>query len=111
VLRLCTEKPSREELSPQMVSKIEFRAAARMAVQNIIKHGDTDIFPFPVETHAFFDKAKEIVDVILEYDDNFEEYITRFSPRNVSSLTPVSYEGFRWATQLDPIWNAHLLTV
>jgi hypothetical protein len=93
-----------------MVSRDEFRAAARLAVQNVIKHGDTDIFPFPFETHAFFDRTDDIIDVIVEYDDNFEEFLARFPPRNVNSLTPVSYEGFRWATQIDPIWNAHLLT-
>jgi hypothetical protein len=93
-----------------MVSRDTFRDAAAMAVQNIVKHGDTDIFPFPFENHAFFDRQKEVVDLIVEYDDHFEEYLTRFSPRNVSSLTPVSYEGFRWATQLDPIWNVYLLS-
>ena len=63
-------------------------------MQNIVKHGDTDIFPFPFENHAFFDKPDDIIRVIIEYDDNFDEYLTRFPPRNVSSLTPVSYEGF-----------------
>ncbi|WP_454628208.1 RNA-directed DNA polymerase [Bradyrhizobium cenepequi] len=93
-----------------MVSKLEFKRAATQAIQNIVKHGDTDIFPFPFENHAFFDKQVEIVDLVVEYDDNFEEYLTRFSPLNVSSLTPVTYSGFRWATQIDPIWNAHFLS-
>jgi hypothetical protein len=93
-----------------MVSKLEFKQAATQAIQNIVKHGDTDIFPFPFENHAFFDKRSEIVDLVIEYDENFEEYLTRFSPLNVSSLTPVTYSGFRWATQIDPIWNAHFLT-
>ncbi|MFH0303413.1 RNA-directed DNA polymerase, partial [Bradyrhizobium sp. 31Argb] len=92
-----------------MVSKFEFKRAATQAIQNIVKHGDTDIFPFPFENHAFFDKQVEIIDLVVEYDDNFEEYLTRFSPLNVSSLTPVTYSGFRWATQIDPIWNAHFL--
>ncbi len=92
-----------------MVSKLEFRQAAELAVQNIVKHGDTDIFPFPFENYAFFDKCSEIVDLVVEYDDHFEEYLARFSPLNVSSLTPVTYSGFRWATQIDPIWNAHFL--
>ena len=41
--------------------------------------------------------------------ENREAYLARFSPLNVSSLTPVTYSGFRWATQIDPIWNAHFL--
>jgi len=80
-----------------------------MAIQNVIKHGDTDIFAYPFENHAFYDKQSDIVDLIVEYDDNFEEYLTRFSPLNINSLTPVTYSGFRWATQIDPIWNAHFL--
>ncbi len=92
-----------------MVNKSQFRSAAKKAVQNVIKHGDTDIFPFPFENHAFFDRQDDIVDLIVEYDEHFEEYLARFSPLNVSSLTPVTYSGFRWATQIDPIWNAHFL--
>ena len=92
-----------------MVTKLEFRQAAALAIQNVVKHGDTDIFPFPFENHAFFDKRAEIVELVVEYDEHFEEYLARFSPLNVSSLTPVTYSGFRWATQIDPIWNAHFL--
>lgn len=92
-----------------MVKKAQFKSAAKLAVLNITKHGDTDIFPFPFENHAFFDKQQEIIELIVEYDENFEEYLARFSPLNVSSLTPTTYVGFRWATQVDPIWNAHFL--
>lgn len=92
-----------------MVKKAQFNSAAKLAVLNITKHGDTDIFPFPFENHTFFDKQQEIVELIIEYNENFEEYLARFSPLHVSSLTPVTYAGFRWATQLDPIWNAHFL--
>jgi hypothetical protein len=93
-----------------MVTRDEFRKSALRAIQNIIKHGDTDIFPYPFERYAFFDGQNELVDLISEYDEHFDEYLTRFSPLNVSSLTPVTYSGFRWATQIDPIWNAHFLT-
>lgn len=92
-----------------MVTKAEFKKAAKLAVQNVIKHGDTDIFPFPFENHAFFDKEAEAVELVIKYDENFEQYLNQFPPKNVSSLTPVTYSGFRWATQIDPIWNAHFL--
>ncbi len=92
-----------------MVTKAEFKKAAKLAVQNVIKHGDTDIFPFPFENHAFFDKETEAVELVTEYDENFEQYLNKFPPKNVSSLTPVTYSGFRWATQIDPLWNAHFL--
>lgn len=92
-----------------MVSKADFKKAAELAVQNVIKHGDTDIFPFPFENHAFFDKESETIELVVEYDEKFDEYLNQFPPKNVSSLTPVTYSGFRWATQIDPIWNAHFL--
>lgn len=93
-----------------MIKKEDFAAAAKIAVQNIIKHGDTDIFPLPFESHAFFDKVDDLVTLICDYDEKFEDYLARFPPSNISALTPVSYYGFRWATQLDPIWNAHFLS-
>jgi len=93
-----------------MVSKVEFKQAAALAIQNVVKHGDTDIFPFPFENRAFFDRRAEVVNLVEEYDENFDEYLARFSPLNVSSLTPVTYSGFRWATQIDPIWNAYFLS-
>ncbi|MCK0097746.1 RNA-directed DNA polymerase [Yoonia sp. F2084L] len=92
-----------------MVTKADFKNAAKLAVQNVIKHGDTDIFPFPFENHAFFDKEEQAVDLVVEYDENFDQYLNQFPPKNVSSLTPVTYSGFRWATQIDPMWNAHFL--
>lgn len=88
----------------------KFAKAAHMAVKNIVKHGDTDIFPRPFESHAFFDKQDDIVKLICDYHNNFTEYLTTFPPSSVNTLTPVSAYGFRWATQLDPIWNAHFLS-
>lgn len=92
-----------------MVSKADFLAATRRAVHNIIKHGDTDIFPLSFETHAFFDRHDDLCKLVTEYNDNFDSYIIAHPPDNVSSLCPVTYSGFRWATQLDPIWNVHFL--
>jgi hypothetical protein len=59
---------------------IEFREAVKFAVENIIKHGDTDIFPFPFENYAFFDDKEKIIDLILKYNENFEEYLRDFPP-------------------------------
>jgi Reverse transcriptase (RNA-dependent DNA polymerase) len=92
-----------------MVDKIDFVAATKRAVQNVIKHGDTDIFPFSFETHAFFDRHDDLCNLVLQYNDNFDDYIIKYPPENVSSLYPVTHSGFRWATQIDPIWNVHFL--
>lgn len=93
-----------------MTKNDDFATAAKLAVQNITKHGDTDIFPLPFESHAFFDNHDALVKLICEYDKNFDNYLAQFPPSNINALTPVSYYGFRWATQVDPIWNAHFLS-
>lgn len=92
-----------------MPSKIEFENAAKLAIKNTVKHGDTDIFPFPFERFVFQDEEEEVLKTIVEYNENFEDYLARYSPQNVSALTPVNYVGFRWATQIDYIWNAYFL--
>jgi hypothetical protein len=79
------------------------------AIQNITKFGDTDIFPFPIENHILFDKQKEAVDLLMDMNQNFTERLAQFPPTNTNALAPVSYTGFRWATQLDPLWNAYFL--
>ena len=93
-----------------MVNADQFRSAAKLAILNIVKYGDTDIFPFPFENYVFYDKQEDLADLIVEYKANFDGYLARYAPRNVNSLTPVSYSGFRWATQIDSIWNAYFLT-
>lgn len=79
------------------------------AVDNIAKFGDTDIFPFPIENHIFFDKREDTVKLLKEIFDNFNSYVVENSPINESMLASAGYTGFRWATQIDPVWNAYLL--
>jgi hypothetical protein len=83
----------------------------KRALSNITKHGDTDIFPFPIENHIFFDKSSRTIDLLTDLYNNFRERLAHFPPSNISALAPVSYMGFRWATQLDPLWNAFFLGV
>ncbi|MDQ7096848.1 RNA-directed DNA polymerase [Desulfosporosinus sp. PR] len=79
------------------------------ALDNIVKFGDTDIFPFPIENHLFYDKRTEAVDLLLEMYANFGTYINDVSPMFDNMLAAAGYTGFRWATQIDPIWNAYYL--
>jgi hypothetical protein len=85
--------------------------ALRRAVANIAEHGDTDIFPFPVENRVIFDCADDIVNYLLEVDNDFEKFITTYPPANYGTLAPVGYTGFRWATQVDPLWNVYFLAL
>jgi hypothetical protein len=81
----------------------------KRALKNITEYGDTDIFPFPIENRIFFDKQIDCLSLLGDIDKNYFDRITTFPPANVTTLAPVGYTGFRWATQLDPLWNAYFL--
>lgn len=81
----------------------------KLAVANVAHYGDTDIFPFPVENSLFFDMPQRVLDLLLAADTNFESSLDQHPPLNLNSLAPAGYAGFRWATQLDPVWNCYLL--
>jgi hypothetical protein len=79
------------------------------SLENVTKYGDTDIFPFPIENHVFHDCENEAIDLLLDIDAHFADTLAQFPPANHSALVPIGYTGFRWATQIDPIWNAYFL--
>jgi hypothetical protein len=81
------------------------------SLENITKYGDTDIFPFPVENHVFFDKTADAIELLLDIDANFDDRLAESPPTNYSALAPVGYTGFRWATQIDSLWNAYFLGI
>lgn len=43
---------------------------------------------------------------MAEMDADIRRSLAEQPPSNVGALAPVGYTGFRWATQIDPIWNA-----
>ena len=79
------------------------------AVSNITRHGDTDIFPFPIENHIFFDKADEVVALLKQMNGDVRVSLATNPPQNIGALAPAGYSGFRWASQIDPIWNVAYL--
>lgn len=85
------------------ISNIEF------AINNISKYGDTDIFPFPIEKIIFYDKRVETSQIIEKLNNEFFNIINKYPPVNINTSVPVGYTGFRWATQIDPLWNAYFL--
>lgn len=80
-----------------------------LAVCNISKYGDTDIFPFPIENALFYDHLDKVKDLLSDIEKNFHNSIHSYPVEFVSTCIPVGFTGFRWATQIDPIWNAYLL--
>jgi hypothetical protein len=68
------------------------------ALDHIVDHGDTDIFPHPFELRFVRDSSKEIVDAIKAIDLN------QYHPMSViESLIPKSKFGFRVGHQPFPI--------
>jgi Reverse transcriptase (RNA-dependent DNA polymerase) len=86
-------------------------AAIKLAAKNIASYGDTDIFPFPTENHIFFDKPKEISTLLKSIDKDFEGSLANMPVLTSKELAAVGYSGFRQGTQIDPIWNAYLLSL
>lgn len=85
------------------------RTTFESAIRNIAKWGDTDIFPFPVDNHIMHDSTDEVASALLDMGAAFKTNIDTMPIISHSTLAPVGYTGFRWATQIDPLWNAYLL--
>ena len=81
------------------------------ALRNIVKYGDTDIFPFPFERYTFDDSFDACVDLLMDRDNTFEDHLANHPPLTIESLTQIGYTGFRRATQIEPFWNAYYLAL
>lgn len=81
----------------------------KLAIDNVSKYGDTDIFPFPIENALFFDKPEETKKILEDISKNFDKWIIDYPVNVVKSCIPVGLSGFRWATMIDPIWNLYFL--
>jgi dipeptidyl aminopeptidase/acylaminoacyl peptidase len=53
------------------------RQSALTAIQNVARHGDTDIFPFPLENHWFHDDEAAVCDLLMEIDAHFDDWMRR----------------------------------
>lgn len=87
------------------------QTAIKSALRNIALHGDTDIFPFPFENLIFNDRLTEAQGVVETLHKEHSNWLSTYSPQTIPSLTQVGYTGFRWATLIDPFWNAYYLAL
>lgn len=83
----------------------------KLAILNVARHGDTDVFPFPAENHLFHDLPDELSAVLAGVDADFLGNISKAPVLRSKDLAVVGYSGFRWGTQIDPVWNAYLLAL
>jgi hypothetical protein len=60
---------------------------------------------------VLYDNATQVVDHLTQLASKFDEHLITSPVNNYSTLAPVGYTGFRWATQIDPSWNAYLLAL
>ncbi|MDN8270748.1 RNA-directed DNA polymerase [Acinetobacter baumannii] len=95
---------------------MNFDKCISLAINNIIKFGDTDIFPFSIENIIFEEKVEELIkhfkkDINKLNKDEFKQYLANNTPANFSTVCPVGYTGYRWATIIDPYWNAYFLAL
>mmetsp|Transcript_14114 Transcript_14114/g.6967 ORF Transcript_14114/g.6967 Transcript_14114/m.6967 type:complete len:94 (+) Transcript_14114:1694-1975(+) len=77
------------------------------ALENIVRYGDTDIFPYPLERQIFRDKKEETTGLLKKIHSNFDKFIIEMPVEHEKLLNAVGYTGFRQGTQIDPIWNAY----
>lgn len=88
---------------------LDQRAAFDLAVRNISRWGDTDVFPFAPENHVLHDRREAVVDLLVDWYSRQESALVEHPALFEGALSLVSAEGFRWVTQLDPVWNAYFL--
>jgi hypothetical protein len=55
----------------------------RFAVKNIARYGDTDIFPHPLENYIFFDRDGEVVAILEELDQKFDDSLQYNAPQKL----------------------------
>jgi hypothetical protein len=83
----------------------------RFAIENIIRFGDTDIFPYPIERQVFRENKEKTIDLLEKMYNAFDIFIDYMPIEHEKILNAVGYTGFRQGTQIDPIWNAYLLGI
>lgn len=87
----------------------ELESCFDLALGNIIRHGDTDIFPFPFESRLFENKKQVVNESLIKTFEEFEKKLIETPPNQINSFSSIGYYGYRWATQIDPFWNAFFL--
>jgi Reverse transcriptase (RNA-dependent DNA polymerase) len=85
------------------------REAFELAVANIARWGDTDVFPFAPENHVFFDRSQDVLGLLVGVEADLDAALIRTPIQIEGVLSLVTYEGFRWVAQIDPLWNAYFL--
>lgn len=87
------------------------KASINLAIKNIANYGDTDIFPFCIDNRIFHDNQEDVFAILEKIDNEFNDYLEKIPLLVSKNISAVGYSGFRWGSQIDPIWNAYLLAL
>ena len=85
--------------------------AFRLAVANVAAFGDTDVFPSTLDRFPCQDTPDAVVAILEDVHRSFDQYLANVPPENIDTLVPLGYTAFRWATQIDPLWNLYYLSL
>ena len=92
-----------------------YKESISLALDNIIHFGDTDIFPSSIENILFEDLRDHCIKHFEELKSknkaDFKQYLSSYPPVNFSTVCSVGNTGYRWATLIDPYWNAYFLSL
>jgi hypothetical protein len=88
-----------------------FAQSIKRAIRNVIRLGDTDIFPYPIENIVMRDAEDRVYNMVGELDRCFDGELISNPPFSEENLVPVSYTGFRFGTQIEPLWNIYFLAL
>lgn len=89
----------------------------KRALSNIQAHSDTDVFPRGTELNLVFDYQNnrqaliESVSDIVTSTQTFSQALRDYPPVNQSSIYPSGFNGYRWVTKIDPLWNIAYLSL
>lgn len=76
-------------------------ASLILAIRNVAQHGDTDVYPYPLENDWFHDDESAVLELPKTIDQGCDECRGSYPVIYVTSLSRVGYAGFRGATQID----------
>lgn len=87
-----------------------YKKNIKRAAANVISFGDTDVFPYSFENVLVRRNTDGFVQLIENLSSSFGEFFISNPPQFENILSPVGYNGYRWITQIDPYWNAFILS-
>lgn len=90
---------------------MQWADGVRAAIANVCVHGDTDVFPLPLENRAIADRKDKFLEYVRGFHASLDTALSSHPIKRIDALCQAGYAGFRWATQLDPFWNAYLLGI